>query len=143
MVNKDYTEDDFDEDTNNGHQNDSSVDTKTKRTRIDRIELSNTTSSSDKKTDREGEYAKNIGTGNHAKTNVIYYIVSTTLVIFGCITASLIIIHIFGYSVTDLVSDIKDLWMVFTPIITLGLGYLFGANKSEEAKIMNQSEVEK
>lgn len=140
---KDYTDEDLDGGLDSEPQGEASIDSKTKRTRIDKLELSNTTSSNDKNNDREGEYAKNIGTGNHAKTNVIYYIVSTTLVIFGCITASLIVIHTFGYSVADLVSDIKDLWMIFTPIITLGLGYLFGANKNDEAKIMNQSEAER
>lgn len=142
-MSKKQTKNDLDAEVDNDQQNDASVDLKTKRTKIDKLELSSTTSSSEKNNDREGEYAKNIGTGNHAKTNVIYYIVSTTLVIFGCITASLIIIHVYGYSVSDLVSDIKDLWTIFTPIITLGLGYLFGANKNEEAKTMTSSETEK
>jgi len=142
-MSKDYTMSDLDDDLEADQQGDASIDPKTKRTKIDKLELSSTTSSNDKNNDREGEYAKNIGTGNHAKTNVIYYIVSTTLVIFGCITASLIVIHTYGYSVADLVSDIKDLWMIFTPIITLGLGYLFGANKNDETKIMNQSEIER
>lgn len=140
---KDFDKDDFDGESEIEFQNETTVDAKTKRTKIDRLELSSTTTSNDKHNDREGEYAKNIGTGNHAKTNVIYYIVSTTLVIFGCITASLIIIHTFGYSVSDLVADIKDLWMIFTPIITLGLGYLFGTNKNDEAKIMNQPDAER
>jgi hypothetical protein len=81
-----------------------------------------------------GEMSKNFGTGENAKINLILYIISTTLVIFSSIAAALIVVNIFGFNTDSIIQHIKDLWAIFTPIITLGLGYLFGANKSEENK---------
>jgi len=85
-----------------------------------------------------GEISKNFGTGENAKINLILYIISTTLIIFSSIAAALIVINIFGFNTDSIIQHIKDLWAIFTPIITLGLGYLFGTNKSDENK-----EVEK
>ncbi|EBX8442752.1 hypothetical protein CDU01_20325 [Cronobacter sakazakii] len=84
--------------------------------------------------DAQGEISKNFGTGEHAKINLILYIISTTLIIFSSIAAALMVINVFGFNTEKIIQYIKDLWAVFTPIITLGLGYLFGANKNEESK---------
>lgn len=81
-----------------------------------------------------GELSRNFGTGENAKINLILYIISTTLVIFSSIAAALMVINIFGFDTSLIIQYIKDLWSVFTPIITLGLGYLFGANKGEDQK---------
>ncbi|KHS91534.1 hypothetical protein RC86_10870 [Pectobacterium brasiliense] len=97
-------------------------------------EISEKISSDITKSHLPGEMSKNFGTGENAKINLILYIISTTLVIFSSIAASLIVINIFGFKTDVIIQYIKDLWAIFTPIITLGLGYLFGANKSEENK---------
>lgn len=85
-----------------------------------------------------GELSKNFGTGDNAKVNLILYIISTTLIIFSSIAAALIVINIYGFNTDAIIQHIKDLWAIFTPIITLGLGYLFGTSKTEDVK---QSEI--
>lgn len=87
-----------------------------------------------------GEIAKNFGTGDNAKINLILYIISTTLIIFSSIAAAIMVINIFGFDTEKIIQHIKDLWAVFTPIITLGLGYLFGANKGDEVKDNEKNE---
>lgn len=81
-----------------------------------------------------GNLSNNVGVGKHAKTNIIWYIVSATFVIFSCIAASLVILIIYGYQITDITQSIKDVWGIFTPILTLALGYLFGEQAKDKAK---------
>lgn len=81
--------------------------------------------------------ADNVGTGRHAQTNIIWYIVSATFVVFSCICSALVVMSIYGYEIKTLLDSIKDIWGVFTPILTLALGYLFGKqglNNQEEKK---------
>jgi len=82
-----------------------------------------------------GSMAGSVGTGKHAKTNIIWYIVSASFVVFSCIVSSLVVMTIYGYNVSSLSQDIKDIWGIFTPILTLALGYLFG----KEGKIKKKS----
>jgi len=81
-----------------------------------------------------GNYSDVIGTGKHAKTNIIWYMVSGVLVIFSCICVSLVILVIYRYNISEITQSIKDIWSVFTPIITLSLGYLFGKKSSATKK---------
>jgi len=93
------------------------------------------------KTSYSGEMSRNFGTGENAKINLILYIISTTLVIFSSIAAAIIVSNIFGFKTDEIIQYIKDLWSVFTPIITLGLGYLFGATKRNEEKKSTPEEI--
>ncbi|HGA3141950.1 TPA: hypothetical protein ACIR59_004264 [Enterobacter hormaechei] len=85
----------------------------------------------------KGKMADNVGTGRHAQTNIIWYIVSATFVVFSCICSALVVMSIYGYEIKTVLDSIKDIWGVFTPILTLALGYLFGKqglNNQEEKK---------
>jgi len=73
-----------------------------------------------------GDVSSHIGVGKYAKTNIIFHVISAIFVVFSCICVSLIILVIYGYKISDITQSIKDIWSVFTPILTLSLGYLFG-----------------
>lgn len=77
-------------------------------------------------TTSHNNYSDIIGTGKHAKTNIIWYVISSILVIFSCICISLFVLVLYNYKISEVSQSIKDIWSVFTPIITLSLGYLFG-----------------
>lgn len=81
-----------------------------------------------------GVISDSIGTGKHAKTNIIWSIISSVLIIFSCICVCLFVLVIYRYNISDLTNSIKDVWSVFTPIITLGLGYLFGKKNNTNVK---------
>lgn len=92
----------------------------------------------DKKKGDVGLMSNNVGTGKYAKTNIIWYIVSATFVVFSCICISFIILLVYGYEITGLTQSIKDVWGVFTPILTLSLGYLFGKQSKDRSKKYSQ-----
>lgn len=85
-------------------------------------------------TTHHSNYSDIIGTGKHAKTNIIWYIISSILVIFSCICISLFILVFYNYKISEVSQSIKDIWSVFTPIITLSLGYLFGKKTNSTKK---------
>jgi len=99
-----------------------------------KTEISSSIQNDTSKPHIRGEISKNFGTGENAKINLILYIISTTLIIFASIASAIIVINIYGFKTDAIIQYIKDLWSIFTPIITLGLGYLFGTNKNEEIK---------
>ncbi len=71
-----------------------------------------------------------IGVGNNAKHSIV------TIIIICCFVAAIIItiLVIVNYwkfrdcenKVPDIVGDLKVIWEIITPIITLALGYEFG-----------------
>lgn len=81
-----------------------------------------------------GTLSQPVGTGKHARTNIIWYIVSAIFVIFSCISSALIIMSIYGKDTKAVSESIKDIWGVFTPVLTLALGYLFGKQKTQKKK---------
>lgn len=80
-----------------------------------------------------GKIAETIGTGENAKTTIIYLVLRWAFTAFTIITV-LVTVNCWIFrdganTVPDLTNDIKAIWGVATPIITLALGYAFG--KSE------------
>ncbi|MBV1823391.1 hypothetical protein [Komagataeibacter oboediens] len=71
---------------------------------------------------------KTIGRGEDAKNSVIWHVIFTTFCIFSCATASLLIIDLFKTKGDRSLQIVKDIWSIFTPIITLSLGYMFGSD---------------
>ncbi|HBS2681665.1 TPA: hypothetical protein MFA46_005398 [Klebsiella pneumoniae] len=76
-----------------------------------------------------------------AKETVVWFIIKFTLTLCGCITAGIFFIDVIANksdvtSSKETIEDIKSLWEIFFPIITLSLGYLFGKShtKSESSK---------
>lgn len=79
-----------------------------------------------------GKITQQIGTGDNAKHSIIWTTIRWCFVIASVITG--IIFVFLGYSyasdrcgeIDDLKKFILTVWSVFTPIITLALGYAFG-----------------
>jgi hypothetical protein len=80
-----------------------------------------------------GKISEIIGTGEHAKLGIIYLTIRWAF-ITGCVVSLLVVINYWGFrekeKVPDFVSDIKVIWEVIIPIITLALGYAFGKSKN-------------
>ena len=77
---------------------------------------------------------KKIGKGEDAKNSVVWHIVTYSLTIYSCIVSSLIVIDILRTGGMHALETVKDSWAVFTPIITLSLGYMFGKNGDDNYK---------
>lgn len=79
----------------------------------------------------EGKIAQTIGGGDNAKNSFIWVTIRWSFLI-GAIT-SLAIYFRPVYCQADLhenlLADIKAVWAIFMPIITLALGYSFGKGK--------------
>lgn len=73
-----------------------------------------------------------IGKGDDAKNSVVWHVITYSLTIYSCIVAALLVIDIVGNDGKSALTIVKDSWAIFTPIITLSLGYMFG--KNEESK---------
>ena len=75
-----------------------------------------------------GSLAKHIGSGEHAQVSIVYITILWSFIGGGAISAASIIIALFRDSTSPL-AEIKDVWSVFVPLITLALGYLFGKGR--------------
>lgn len=85
-----------------------------------------------------GSIAAQIGTGEHARDTFIWMTLRYCFNLGACF--SLGIMAAFGYYVIaekqpdkiDIISNLKDVWSIFTPIITLALGYAFGKRERNQ-----------
>ncbi|WP_374736455.1 hypothetical protein [Klebsiella variicola] len=78
-----------------------------------------------------------------AKETVVWFIIKFVLILCGCITAGIFFINIIVNkkditSAKETIDDIKSLWEIFYPILTLALGYLFGKSQ-KKAKITDNN----
>ncbi len=74
-----------------------------------------------------GKIATQIGTGQNAKDSFIWMTITWSFYISTGLSLALFVKSCFVESSdVDVMSYIKDVWSIFTPIITLALGYAFG-----------------
>lgn len=84
-----------------------------------------------------GAIAKQIGTGDNAKDSFVWMTLRACFWIAGLASAgvfimSSVIVSKYGvYEGKEFIGSLKDLWAIFTPIITLALGYAFGKRESK------------
>ncbi|AMG07162.1 hypothetical protein WJ038_08685 [Vibrio parahaemolyticus] len=74
-----------------------------------------------------GKIAQHIGTGQNAKDSFIWMTITWSFCIASGISVAFFLVDLCsdGNS-SDTMDSIKNTWAIFTPIITLALGYAFG-----------------
>lgn len=92
----------------------------------------------EKKSDRQprlssdiaGKVTETLGTGANAKDSIVYYTIKWAF-IAGTIISVCVMINYCVYrdKVSDFTDDVKKIWEMVVPIITLALGYLFGKSQ--------------
>lgn len=75
-----------------------------------------------------GSMGEHIGTGPHAQNNITLLVIQYSFLSGAIATAYFLVVFLVKNS-PDLLESIKTIWAIFTPIITLGLGYIFGKGK--------------
>lgn len=84
-----------------------------------------------------GTISKTIGTGENAKNSIIWMTITWSFVIASGITLALLIFLFVAYIqnkeywISELTKHMFSVWTIFTPIITLALGYAFGKNETK------------
>ncbi|MCS3430025.1 hypothetical protein [Klebsiella sp. BIGb0407] len=82
-------------------------------------------------TSSPGAIAAQIGTGEHAKDSFIWATLKYCFYLGGIFSAGMMLAYLY-YVIQgepdkiDIVGSLKDVWAIFTPILTLALGYAFG-----------------
>lgn len=72
--------------------------------------------------------AVDIGHGPGAPTNIVYYAIRWSFLAAAGTTAALLLARVIRPEV-DFGISAKDIWTLLIPVITAGLGYLFGKNQ--------------
>lgn len=84
-----------------------------------------------------GVINKHIGTGDNAKDSFVWMTLKSCFWIAGLISLGLFLISSVSFFINNVCSDnalvdnLKNVWSIFTPIITLALGYAFGKRESK------------
>ena len=84
-----------------------------------------------------GVINKHIGTGDNAKDSFVWMTLRSCFWIAGLISLGLFLISSASFFINNICSDnalvdnLKNVWSIFTPIITLALGYAFGKRESK------------
>lgn len=75
-----------------------------------------------------GKITSHIGTGSNAKDSFIWMTITWSFYISSGLSIILFAKSCFlnADGGADVMAQIKDIWSIFTPIITLALGYAFG-----------------
>ncbi|HEI8703817.1 TPA: hypothetical protein SLG25_000342 [Citrobacter freundii] len=89
-------------------------------------------SNSTLKNSRVEKYSDKIGTGDDAKSSVVWFVITFTLTLYACIISAMVIVDILNNKGFNILNNVKESWAIFTPVITLSLGYMFG--KTEVSK---------
>lgn len=76
-----------------------------------------------------GKITATLGTGDNAKNSLVYLTLKYCFLIGGALTF-LVVVNYWAFreneKVPDFIGDVKVVWEIMVPIITLALGYAFG-----------------
>ncbi|EGR2831190.1 hypothetical protein ACLB4W_003657 [Vibrio cholerae] len=84
-----------------------------------------------------GSVSNTIGTGKHAQDSVVWLTIRWCFIL-GLLLSAILIIFMWPNSpdgvhppVKDIfpIEELKTIWAIFIPIVTLALGYMFGKGK--------------
>lgn len=85
----------------------------------------------------QGTIAKKIGSGDNAKNSIVWMTITWSFIIATVISICIYILLLITYFSADkyyfniLIKHSFSMWSIFTPIITLALGYAFGKNETK------------
>lgn len=75
-----------------------------------------------------GVVTQQIGSGEHAQNSIVYRTILWSFIGGGLLSAAAVVIAFCDGSKNPM-SNIKDVWSIFAPLITLALGYVFGKGR--------------
>lgn len=75
-----------------------------------------------------GKITQNIGTGENAKNSIVWMTITWSFSIACGLSFLFLVVALFKDG-GSLMEDVKSIWGLFVPIITLALGYAFGKSK--------------
>ncbi|WP_146115984.1 hypothetical protein [Malikia granosa] len=75
-----------------------------------------------------GALTQQIGSGEHAQNSIVYSTILWSFIGGGLLSAASVIIALCKGSASAF-DEIKDIWSIFAPLITLALGYIFGKGR--------------
>jgi hypothetical protein len=75
-----------------------------------------------------GAVTQQIGSGEHAQNSIVYRTILWSFIGGGSLSTASVVIALVKGSPSAL-SEVKDVWSIFAPLITLALGYLFGKGR--------------
>ncbi|RQO54469.1 hypothetical protein DBR47_22755 [Paucibacter sp. KBW04] len=75
-----------------------------------------------------GTVTQQIGSGEHAQNSIVYRTILWSFIGGGALSTASIVIALAKGNASAL-TEIKDVWSIFAPLITLALGYLFGKGR--------------
>jgi hypothetical protein len=75
-----------------------------------------------------GSITQQIGSGEHARNSIVYRTILWSFIGGGLLSAaSMALALCLGKPAP--IGDLKDIWSIFVPMITLALGYVFGKGR--------------
>lgn len=83
-----------------------------------------------------GTITRTIGTGENAKNSIVWMTITWSFYVAGGITLIFCIFLGIAYFqcnealIAKLMEQLSNIWSIFTPLITLSLGYAFGRNQT-------------
>jgi hypothetical protein len=75
-----------------------------------------------------GAVTQQIGSGEHAQNSIVYRTILWSFIGGGLLSAASVVIALHRGS-PSVLDEVKDIWAIFAPLITLALGYLFGKGR--------------
>lgn len=75
-----------------------------------------------------GTLTRQLGSGEHAQNSIVYRTILWSFVGGGLLSAAAVVLAYRDGKATPM-SEIKEVWSIFAPLITLALGYVFGKGR--------------
>lgn len=75
-----------------------------------------------------GVVTQQIGSGEHAQNSIVYRTILWSFIGGGALSTATVVIALAKGS-ASVFAEVKDIWSIFAPLITLALGYLFGKGR--------------
>lgn len=79
--------------------------------------------------DLAGRMSLQIGTGKHAQTSIVFFTIKTCFTIGSVCSVGAYTLCWYFSDRPYFIDSLKGIWAIFIPVITLGLGYIFGKSK--------------